>query len=561
MAVLLQLFALIYVHMDAGLFWQDPLEYFRCGDFYYTFFISTELGLSWLTIPIVAMLPMGFVFADDKQSGYVNLVLYRQSKRGYVIHRALAACLTACVAVLFALSLYTGFIAIATSWTSGTTGWQELAQASPYGWRAQTAYFYVLVLECFGRLMLSAVIWVMVALAFSNIWNHRVFITVMVIGFSFFMESYLPAKLGTANILSYLQIPPCGSDQALAVSLYKQFIYLGIAVSAFAISAYFRFSNKLHGRVTTFIQKHSLHKLQNQRFSFFITRIKNKCVKRFLAEARSQITFQTLICGIIIGGFAVLLTNSGQRPYFSSGDILLECYGGMYWFDPQVDFTAIARWAMLLLPPMMGIALNLEREIGERSLITMNRYGSIQKWWLYKSLALMAYVVVCITVMVATTALVAYATGAKGFSVYGEDTNGFSVQRSDVIWMAIALFTVHIMMLTQLQILVHVVSNDMRLAVLFYMIPVVAFLVMMSNVDHMANELNPYSWGMILRTGIFARNGYFISVNDGIDEWLPQCSLRFGNVLWWQALLCIVTYGITTMIVPLTKITSRKKRL
>ena len=38
------------------------------------FFISTELGLSWLTIPIVAMLPMGFVFADDKQSGYVNLV-------------------------------------------------------------------------------------------------------------------------------------------------------------------------------------------------------------------------------------------------------------------------------------------------------------------------------------------------------------------------------------------------------------------------------------------------------------------------------------------------------
>ena len=82
MAVLLQLFALIYVHMDAGLFWQDPLEYFRCGDFYYTFFISTELGLSWLTIPIVAMLPMGFVFADDKQSGYVNLVLYRQSNGG-----------------------------------------------------------------------------------------------------------------------------------------------------------------------------------------------------------------------------------------------------------------------------------------------------------------------------------------------------------------------------------------------------------------------------------------------------------------------------------------------
>lgn len=77
MAVVLQLFALTYVHMDAGLFWRDPLEYFQCGDFYYTFFISTEQGLHWLTVPIVAILPMGFVFADDHQSGYINLRQHR----------------------------------------------------------------------------------------------------------------------------------------------------------------------------------------------------------------------------------------------------------------------------------------------------------------------------------------------------------------------------------------------------------------------------------------------------------------------------------------------------
>ena len=60
--------------------------------------------LSWSCLMFLSrisgvVLPMGFVFVDDKQSGYVNLVLYRQRKRGYVIHRALAACLTACVAV------------------------------------------------------------------------------------------------------------------------------------------------------------------------------------------------------------------------------------------------------------------------------------------------------------------------------------------------------------------------------------------------------------------------------------------------------------------------------
>lgn len=560
MAVLLQLFALTYVHMDAGLFWQDPWAYFRGGDFYYTFFISTELGLSWLTIPMVAMLPMGFVFTDDKQSGYINLVLYRQRKRGYVIHRALAACLTACAAVLFALSLYTVFIALTTTWTSGTTGWQELAQASPYGWRATSAYFYVLVLECFGRLLLSSVIWVLFTLSISNIWSNRAFIAVMVIGLGLFMDSYLPSRLGVSNTLSYLQIPPCGTDQPLALSLGKQLVYLGIAAGAFTLSVYFRFSSRLRLWVITFVRKHRLHLPQNQFILFSTSCFKGNRIKRFVAELWCFTTFQTMICGVVIGGFAVALTNSGQRAYFSVGDILLECYGGMYWFDPQVDFAAIARWTLLLLPPMMGIALNLEREMGERALVTMNRYGSVHKWWVYKSLALVAYAVLCIAIMAATTALVAYATGAQGFAVYGEDSDGFSVQRTDVIWMALALFTCHVLMLTQLQILIHVVSNDMRVAVLCYIVPVVALLVMMSNVDHVANMWNPYSWGMLLRTNIFAGNGYFFETGDGLNEWLPQCSLQFGNVLGWQALLGTVLYAIHTIAVPFAKISSRKKR-
>ena len=218
MAVVLQLFALTYVHMDAGLFWRDPLEYFQCGDFYYTFFISTEQGLHWLTVPIVAILPMGFVFADDHQSGYINLILYRQRRRNYVVHRAIAACLAGAVAMLTALLLYTGFIALVTPWTNEGTGWQEIAMIGPYGWRASSDYFCVLIFECFGRLALSAVIWTLYGLALSNIWRNRIFIIVAVIATNLFLESFVPARMGIMNSLSYLQIPQCGTDQPLTIS-------------------------------------------------------------------------------------------------------------------------------------------------------------------------------------------------------------------------------------------------------------------------------------------------------------------------------------------------------
>ena len=199
----------------------------------------------------------------------------------------------------------------------------------------------------------------------------------------------------------------------------------------------------------------------------------------------------------------MLLSSSAQRARFSVGDVLLECYGGMEWACPLVSFSAIARWTMLLLPPMLGVALNIEREMGTRSFFTMNRYQSKTAWWTYKGGALLIYVVLSVGVMLMATTLAAYAAGAQGFAVFGEDAQGFSVLRTDIVWMAMILFTGHVLMLTQLQILVHSISNDMRLGILCYIVPVVLSAMMASNVDYLWNEHIPYNWGMILRTDLF----------------------------------------------------------
>lgn len=67
------------------------------------------------------------------------------------------------------------------------------------------------------------------------------FIIVAVIATNLFLESFVPARMGIMNSLSYLQIPQCGTDQPLTISLLKQLIYFSAALGLFIITALFRF--------------------------------------------------------------------------------------------------------------------------------------------------------------------------------------------------------------------------------------------------------------------------------------------------------------------------------
>lgn len=558
-AVVLQLFALTYVHMDAGLFWQNPLEYFKCGDFYYTFLISTEQGLSWLIVPIAAIMPFGFVFVDDKQSGYINLVLYRQDRKKYVIHRAIVACITSAIAMLLALSFYTGFIAIVTPWTNVGTGWQELASAAPYKWRASDEYFFVLVFECFGRLIFSSMIWALYGLSMSNIWQNRIFVTISVIATNLFLESYIPMKIGAMNSLSYLQIPQCGSSQFLSVSLIKQTVYFAISLVMFGTTSVLRFSTKVHSiseKNRSFISCR-----RNTRIGLWNDQIGKMKMGKFTAELRACCSIKTLCWSAMTGWFVVFLSSNAQNVKYSVGDVLIECYGGMEWADPVINFSAIARWILLLLPVALGVAINLEREFGARSFITLNRYGSKTSWWTYKCAAQIVYVILCVTIMMLATILSSHFTGAEGFAVYGEDGDGFSILRTDIVWATAILFICHVLMLTQFQVFVHTLFNDARMGLIAYTIPPVVFCIMASNIDHIWNEKVPYNWGMILRTNMNTINGYVIEGMDGVAEWLPQCCIQINRAFGYQIAATIILFVLNCILIQYINIASRKQRI
>ena len=103
----LLMFTLQFVHMDASLYWRDPLTYFGSGDFFYTFLISIYAGILRFMFPLCALLPAGMLYAEDKESRFIIPTLHRQNPRRYVMNRMMSAFLISAIMVVSAVALTT----------------------------------------------------------------------------------------------------------------------------------------------------------------------------------------------------------------------------------------------------------------------------------------------------------------------------------------------------------------------------------------------------------------------------------------------------------------------
>ena len=119
----------------------------------------------------------------------------------------------------------------------------------------------------------------------------------------------------------------------------------------------------------------------------------------------------------------------------------MHVFGGLYWFDPVVNFGPIGYWLLVLMPAMLGVAINLEREIGTRMYICVQRYPSPQRWWLSKYMACNLYIVVLSAVMFATVIVASVFTGVDHFGIWMPDADGFPIENSMVLFQLFHIFT------------------------------------------------------------------------------------------------------------------------
>ena len=429
MAICLMLYSLFFIHTDAPTFFTMPLTYFRKDcTFYYHFIVSFWMGLSQYIIPIAAMLPLCFFLCEDQESRYHNLAAYRLPQGRYLLHRTIAAVLSAMMAVFLACVLFTGFLLlVCTTKGGGQEAWLLNRHDSAFAWLATTDHFLWFILAQYARLMLSAAIWAVAAVMFSLLWANKAFVFVATYGSSILLDVALGRYLGSEYSLSTLQTPDLNTATPLFTLFARQMMIFFVILALYLLVLFFSSSTKvakINQKGQQFLARHLKPQILVTEWNLS-RQICGTWRGRLLTDTRIFLTKATLIPAIIIPALVMFSKRVIQTPVHSIGDLWLDVFGGFYWFEPQINFTPIGLWILLLLPPMMGVALTLEQELRSRVQTTMHRFQTKMHWWASKCCAILIYTFTCTIVMFLSVATIGWLTGATGFGVLMEDADGF----------------------------------------------------------------------------------------------------------------------------------------
>lgn len=506
-AVCLMLYSLFFVHTDTTVFFTNPLVYFRENiNFYYHFIVSFWMGLSQYVIPLAAILTFGMFLCEDRHSGFQNLSEYRLSRGRYLIHRSLAAMLSAMLATLIACVLFTVFLLLVCTTEGGEReAWLLNRKDSAFGWLATPAHFPFFILAQYARLTVSSGLWALVAVSFSMLWANKAFVLIGTFGFSILLDVVLGRHLGEEYAIAVLQTPDLNTLTPLWTLFGRQVLYLGIAVLLCWLMIVLRSSRAcLRWKQSCSLRFAMWRSKRSKRSEWNLpSAVRGGFFSAVLTDFRSFISPATLLPAVAIPMLVTLCKPIFHNPYRSVGDMWLSIFGGFGWFEPMVNFTPIGLWVLLLLPPMMGVALILEREFGTRVYATLFRFRSRSRWWLCKCLALSLYTILICLIMFASVALLALLSGSREWGVLMEDADGFLSPTYFILLQCFVIFAEQVLMLCLFQAFVHLATGRMQLGVIAYVLPYIACLIAFSVFDRTINIYVPYNWGMLLRSNLF----------------------------------------------------------
>ncbi len=556
-ALYLVFYALYFAHTDTPVFYQQPIVFFKSTNFYYFFIIAFYMGVTRFLVPIAAVLPLGFFLCDDTDSGYLNLALYRGSGLGYGFKRLAAVILSAVITVLAACILMTVLLLLLSTLEGGETeSWLLYSKGTAFESIMKPGSFWKYVLIQHGHQALSAAIWASVAVGLSALWPNKAFVFVATFGLSLFMDAWVGKVMGDEYTLGWLQNPEVHTHVPIYLHFVRQGMYLLAALIFSGGALLFRFSTamrRVKQPIQLWLKRHIAYDRSSSQWHL-PGRWQGTAMGRILTDARSFCTFKTLVPAAIVPLLVMYLGNTLQSTVYSIGDLWLEVFSGFGWFDPVINFHPIGKWTLMLLPPMMGIALNLDRELRLRLPVTLHRFNSKQAWWVSKCVSCMLYALVCILVMFASVAVFGFLSGARGLAVYMPDADGFMVENYMILLQLFALLFAQILMLTQLQALVHLVSGRMQIGILAYALPLIVCLISYSIFDRPINKHIPYNWGMLMRTTIFSPSD--MPVEEG--GFIELCAIPYHLALIKQLIVLLVLSPLNMLVIRAINIAQRE---
>jgi hypothetical protein len=207
--------------------------------------------------------------------------------------------------------------------------------------------------------------------------------------------------------------------------------------------------------------------------------------------------------------YVTMLPHTHRR-----GTRLLHIYLGLAGGFAYEEIIALALdnvfvWTLLALSYLVGIAGSMQAEYQGRCRDTLYRFASYRHWYTSKALA------ACV-VCVLTSVLVVLGALAGGF-LWGARDMGAQISTMDGLYadawpyamLAFLLLTANMIMLSQWQMLVHLLTGSVVAATAAFLLPILWGLYAASNTYLSSAPLyNPINWGMLYRSNLFAQPGF-----------------------------------------------------
>lgn len=557
----LLIYGFIFPYLDTPLFYSNPISFFRFENFYYYFIQSFKSDMLRYVVPIAAILPLGFSFVEDKNTRFYDMAAARVSDNMFVVRRAVASLLTTAIIICAACVTYTVLLLILSTIHGGHGAgerWIEAYQRSSFAYWVKKEHFVFFVLWQICLIIFSSCIWSMFAMCLSFIWQSKEFVFLVTFGCSLLLDSLLEQYCGLEFPIYYLQAPNYIIATLTPSAIFLRIIsYLSCITFICLLVARLSVSKRIRQYFSRWIPQVASRSRERRKRKLLSAGHQGTEIARFLVDVQVNCTIKTIMPAVIMPLFIVLCRSELLTAKFTVGDLLMHIFGGMYWFDPAVNFAPIGYWILILMPCMLGVALNLDREMGSRLSLVVHRYPNMRSWWLSKYLACNVYVVLNTTIMFLTTMIIAVVAGADGFGIWMADADGFPCQNSVIILELFHTFTWQVLFLTQIQVLFHAISNHPHVGFVAHLLPLLYVMVMMSIFDRPINANIPYQWGILLRSELFSPQ--YMSTDMG--ESIELCSVDIDLCLYGQIVVTGIGGVINAMLFKVVPFKERRQNV
>lgn len=196
-------------------------------------------------------------------------------------------------------------------------------------------------------------------------------------------------------------------------------------------------------------------------------------------------------------------------------EVLLRLVGGFEYEEIIVfKLDELFIWTLLLMSYLRSVAVAMQEEYDGRCRDTLYRFSSYKSWYLNKVIAATVSCAVITMLIVSGALFGALLWGKTRIGAVMATMDGFYSPAWHHCLVALLLLFCNALMMTQWQMLIHLVTGNIAAATTAFILPIVASLYACSNtyLHPVSALLNPINWGMYFRASCMSDPGFSLSM-------------------------------------------------